>query len=318
MMDSQTQERSGFVKNGKSLKNIITKLLMLVFGMAFLVCAVLLLLDLVILPAIADKQQKEFKNIYYSDISSQPGETQPNHGFSGLEKVNPNIVGWIKIPNTRIDFPVMQANKENPDFYLSHDCKDQYSKFGSIYADAQSPVSEPNQKSIILYGHTLNSGRMFTDLKKYKSFNFYKANPVFTFNTVNSSQRWKIISVFLTNTLSQQGVPFNYIRTEFKDNNDYLNFVYQLRIRSLYNTGVSFEAKDKLVLLSTCSSEFTGFRLVIAARKVRDGETDMVDTTLMSYNSNALYPDCWYQKYGGKKPTWPNNYQQAAKEKMLP
>lgn len=291
---------------------------MLIFGMAFLVCAVMLLLDLVILPMISDKQQQQLKNIYYSNIPSKSDKTQPNSGFSGLRKVNPNIVGWIKIPNTIIDFPVMQAKKDNPDFYLSHDCKDQYSTFGSIYADANSPASEPKQKSVILYGHTLNSGRMFTDLKKYKSFDFFKANPVITFNTVQSSGRWKIISVFLTNTLSQQGEPFNYIRTEFKDNDDYLDFIYQLRIRSLYNTGVDFEARDKVVLLSTCSSEFAGFRLVIAARKERTGETDLVDTAYMSYNSNVLYPDCWYQKYGGKKPVWPKTYQQAVKEKILP
>lgn len=315
---NSSNKKPDFVKNGESSKNRIIKLLMLVSGMVFLVCTALLLLDLVILPAIADKQQQEFKNIYYSDTSSETGEIQPNNGFAGLEKVNSNIAGWIRIPNTVIDFPVMQANKKNPDFYLSHDCKDQFSRFGSIFSDPNNLIKNPQQRDIILYGHTLNSGRMFTDLKKYKLIGFCKQNPLFTFNTIQESAQWKIFSVLLTNTLPEQGAPFNYVRTEFANDDDYLNFIYQLRVRSIYNTNVNFNARDKIILLSTCSSEFAGFRLVIAARKVRRGETASIEPQKIKYNEKVLYPDCWYQKFGGKKPVWPQSYQQAAKENMLP
>jgi len=321
---------------GDSKKLVVNKVISLVAGCVFLVCAVLLIQDLVVLPAIADNEQKDIKQLYYASselpssstsssseapVSSAPPERDAQGRlikFLDLQKVNPAIVGWIKVPNTIIDLPVLQATAKDPEFYLTHDYNDKYSKYGSVFADWHSSVEKGNSKSIILYGHSLNSGRMFTELNKYKDYNFYKSNPVFTFDTIESQSQWKIISVFLTNTLPDQGVPFNYMKTDFKTSSDYLNFVYQMRIRSLFNTGVSFNKDDQIVLLSTCSYEFTDFREVVVARKVRDGESNAVDVTKMSYNNKVVYPDCWYKKNGGTKPVWPDTYELALKKKALP
>jgi len=158
---------------------------------------------------------------------------------------------------------------------------------------------------------------MFTQLKNYKTLDFYKSTPTFVSDTVDDQSQWKVLSVFVTNTLPEQGEPFNYMKTSFKDDNDYLNFVYQLRIHSIYNTGVSLNAKDKILLLSTCSYEFTDFREVVVARRVRAGESDSVKTDHTTYNSRVLYPDCWYRKNSGTRPVWPSTYEQAVKNKVL-
>lgn len=319
---------------GDSKKQIVYKLISLFAVCVFLVCAAWILNDLVIQPAIVDKSQQDIQAIYYAaDSSASAANAKPAGAtvsapperdaqgrlvrFVNLQKVNPDIVGWIKIPNTIIDLPVLQADKKNPEFYLNHDYNRKYAFFGSIFADCNTPVAGGQSRSVILYGHSLNSGRMFTQLNQYKSLDFYKTTPVFTFDTVDGQYQWKIISVFLTNTLPEQGEPFNYLRTDFKNDSDYLNFVYQLRIRSLYNTGVSFNADDKLLLLSTCSYEFTDFREVVAARRVRPGESDTVDVQRAEWNSKVLYPDCWYKKNGGTKPSWPKTYEQAKKNNML-
>lgn len=320
---------------GDSKKLIFYKMISLAAVCVFLVCAALLINDLAIQPMLSDKEQQDIKKIYYENApsfassASQSSETptssaQPERDTQGrlvrfvnLQKVNSDIVGWIKIPNTIIDLPVLQASTNRADFYLTHDYNKNYSFYGSIYADCHAPAAGGKSRSIILYGHSLNSGRMFTQLKNYKELNFYKATPAFTFDTVDGQSQWKVISVFLTNTLSEQGEPFNYMKTIFKNDSDYLNFVYQLRIRSIYNTGVSFNANDKIVLLSTCSYEFTDFREVVVARKVRAEESDTVNTDHAEYNNKALYPDCWYKKNGGTKPLWPSTYEQAVKEKVL-
>lgn len=327
--------RSVLPWKGDSRKAVVYKILSLLAVLVFLGSAGYLLNDLVIQPAIADREQQDIKKLYYPEpqpassasqsqsetaVSSAPPERDAQGRlirFVQLQKVNPDIVGWINIPNTIIDLPVLQANAKDPEFYLDHDYNKNYSKFGSIFADAKSKAADGKTKSTILYGHSLNSGRMFTQLNKYKDYSFLKQNPVFTFDTVKDTSQWKIISVILTNTLPDQGVPFNYMRTDFKSDGDYLNFVYQLRIRSLFNTGVSFRADDRILLLSTCSYEFTDFREVVVARRVRSGESTAVDETHILYNNKAVYPDCWYKKYGGSRPQWPDTYEQAVKNKVL-
>lgn len=321
---------------GDNKKLIVNKLVCLIAGCVFLVCAALLIQDLVVLPRIADTEQQDIKQLYYasseqssanlpSALSETPAPSAPPERdaqgrlikFLALQKINPAIVGWVKVPNTMIDLPVLQASTKEPEFYLTHDYNQNHSKYGSVFADSRCSIEMGKSKSILLYAHSLNSGRMFTQLNKYKTFAFYKTAPVFTFDTIDTQSQWKIISVFLTNTLPEQGVPFDYLKTEFKNSSEYLNFIYQIRIRSLYNTGISFNKDDKIVLLSTCSYEFTDFREVVVARKVRADEDDAVDVQKMSYNNKVIYPDCWYKKSGSEKPIWPSTYEQAVKQKVL-
>lgn len=271
--------------------------------------AVFLINDMLIQPQKLDNAQKKAQQLYGQNRES--AEPDLIKRFAALRKINPDIEGWIKIPNTNIDLPVLQASSSAPEFYLNHDYQKAPSKYGSIFADANSQMLQGDVKSIILYGHTLRNEKMFSELKKYKDLNFLKENPVVDFATMQKDSKWKIISVLITNTLESQGPVFHYMQTTFYDGSDYLNFVYQLRIRSMYNTGVSFRADDKILLLSTCSYEFDGFRLVVAARKIRAGENASVNPKQISVNSKALYPDCWYRRYGTQKPSWPESYEAA-------
>lgn len=320
---------------GDAPREVVYKIVFLIAGCVFLVCAGILTNEFVIEPFQNDAEQQDIRSVYYAAsqaVSSASPESKPASAssavperdaqgrlirFVNLQKINSDIVGWIKIPNTNIDLPVLQANAKQPEFYLDHDYNKKYSKYGSIFADYRAPVAGEKSKSIILYGHSLRSRRMFTQLDKYKDLAFCKQNPVFSFDTENGESQWKIISVFVTNTLPSQGTPFNYMKTSFASDSDYLNFVYQLRIRSMINTGVSFNAKDRILVLSTCSYEFDGFREVVVARKVRSGESAAVDTAAVKRNPKTLYPDCWYSKNGGKKPQWPSTYEQAVKQNLL-
>lgn len=241
------------------------------------------------------------------------GERDAPMNLAALKKVNPDIAGWITVPHTNIDLPVLQAGEDRPDFYLSHDYGGSRSAYGSVYADYRAPLTDPNSKCAVLYGHSLACGRMFTQLDRYKSLDFYRTAPVFSLQTAGGTTRWEVFAVFVANTLPEQGEPFRYGRFSFADDSDFLNFVYQMRIRSVYNTGVSVGAGDRILLLSTCSYEFLDFREVVAAREVRPGESGTVWTARAAYNPKTLYPDCWYRKYGGQKPQWPETYEQALK-----
>ena len=307
-------------KSPRTKKQIVLNILLVIFAAVFLISGGILAWELWIQPAMVSGENNEIADLYHQkdSNSSQDPERDANGNllrFQDLLAVNSEIVGWINIPSIDVDLPVLQSGKDNRDFYLTHNYKKEESKAGAIYLDADCSIE--GSRSMILYGHSLNNGLMFTQLNKYKDLDFYKTAPTFTFDTLKEEAEWKIISVFVTNVNESHGTPFNYLKSDFKDDSDFLNFVYQLRIRSLYDTGVSFNADDQIVLLSTCSYEFDNFREVVVARKVREGEDPSVDTSAAKNNPKTLYPDIWYRQYGGAKPSWPDTYEEAKEQNLL-
>jgi sortase B len=324
--------RSWIPWKGDSRGEIIRKTVCLVALCVFVVSASMLVWQLVIEPAQADKTTNDIKKIYYQNTASTPGSSSgtksapPQRDASGrlikfvnLQKVNPDIKGWVQIPNTVIDYPVLQSSSASPEYYLKRDYNKSYTKYGSIFLDARCNVLKPaaTQKNDILYGHSMQDGRMFAALLNFGQMNVYKASPVITFDTVTEPSQWKIISVFKTNTNENQGKLFDYLKTEFKSDSVYMNFIYQMRIRSIIQTPVDFIPSDDIITLSTCSYEFDDFRTVVVARRVRSGETTTVDTQKAQLNAKVLYPDCWYKKNGGKAPKWPDTYEQAKSQGLI-
>lgn len=287
--------------------------LLIIAILVFLVSGFMVLRELVLLPAQADSDNAEIRAVAQGETSSttEGGVTQ-SVNFAALRSVNSDIIGWIQIPNTQIDYPVLQSSTEDPEYYLTHNYKKEESKYGSIFLDANASIhsADGNSKSLTLYGHHMNDGRMFADLLKYSDLDFYKSAPTFTFDTYEETGTWKVISVFKTNVEESQGSVFQYVRNGFSDRNDFLDFVYQIKIRSILDTGVTVNETDQLLVLSTCSYEFENFRTVVVARKVRENESTAVDTTQASYRSAPLYPDCWYEN-GGTKPEYPSTFAQA-------
>ena len=266
----------------------IRKIVFLVALITFLVTGGILLWEMVIQPAMVDNKANYVQQIYHADDSqdntatNEDSEYDENGNlkkFVELQKINPDIKGWIRIADTVVDYPILQSGEDNPEYYLYLDYQKNHSKYGSL----------------------LN----------YGSLDYYKEHPTFEMDTVKYNGDWKIFSVFKTNTLSSQGEPFNYLRTSFSGDSDFLNFIYQMEIRSLFNTGVDVSADDQIVLLSTCSYEMDGFRTVIAARKVREGEDTTVDTSKATWNQTVLYPDGWYSAKGGTKPQHPATFEEA-------
>lgn len=246
---------------------------------------------------LSNRVNDEIKNIYYSNDDESTEENR----FTSLLELNPDIYGWISISGTKIDYPVLMANAEEPEFYLKHNYKRENSKYGSIFIDSRCR-NVLNPKNTIIYGHHMADGQMFADLMKYSELNFYKEHPIIKFDTIKENSDWKIISIFKTNTLPEHGKIFNYIITDFDSNSEFLKYVGEVRKRSLLNIPVDVNQNDRLITLSTCSSEFKNFRTVVVARKVRNGEDSQVNVNLASKSDNPLMPDCWYERYGGSAP----------------
>ena len=208
--------------------------------------------------------------------------------FQTIRELNSDVVGWINISNTLIDYPVVQT-KDNS-YYLRHNINKEYNYSGCPFLDYRNSVKpDSDTRNFIIYGHHRRNGTMFAQLKKYNDVDFYKENPVIRFDTIYNRSEWIIFSNFRATTTWASGTPFNYIQTDFKDDAEFLKFVDELKKRSLITTPVDVRADDKILLLSTCSYEKSHWRMVIAARRVRDDESK-IDVSKAYKATNPLMP----------------------------
>ncbi len=207
---------------------------------------------------------------------------------------NPETVGYIKIDDTQIDYPVVQA--DNNKYYLNHDFYGKATSYGSIYATYKCNI-DPLDRNTLIYGHNMNDGSRFADLINYKDLNFFKEHPVIQFDTIFEKSQWKIYAVFITNgsVESDNGYFFDFTFNHCSDL-CYEEYLQEIDKRKLYDTGVDILPTDKIITLCTCTYEYDDARLVVMARQLRPGETADIDPSMASYKSTPIkYPDSYYQ-----------------------
>ncbi len=247
-----------------------------------------------------------------------------NEKFYDLMKINPDIKGWIKINGTVIDYPVLQSSQEDPSFYLYRNYKKEKDKNGSIFMNSDISLLERDTKNIVLHGHNMKNGTMFASIAKYGSqcgnkygnVNFFKSAPIIKFDTIFEPGTWKIFAIIKTNSNPKHGSLFyNYLMPFFSSKHDFLKLIYDLKIRSVLNIPVDVCEYDKILTLSTCSYEMEGFRTVVFARKLRKGESELIDLDQVSVNNNPLMPEGWYKTRKMKMPKFPS-FEEYEKSKI--
>jgi sortase B len=209
-----------------------------------------------------------------SDEANEPVEEIPYNEektilpeYAELFLQNMDMVGWIKIEDTNINYPVMHT-PDNPDFYLKHDFDKEYSDYGCPYVQENCDVQEPSD-NIIIYGHHMKNGSMFADLEKFKSEDFYKKHKTISFNTLTYKYEYEIVAVFKTFVYSDSPESFKYYRfVNAETSEQFDEYIAKCKELSLYDTGVSAQYGDKLITLSTCEYSRTNGRLVVVAKRV--------------------------------------------------
>lgn len=180
--------------------------------------------------------------------------------------VNKEIVGWLEIENTKINFPVVQG--VDNDYYIRHDYKNEYSFDGAIFLDKSFNWNKPSNNYLI-YGHNNKNGNMFQDLLNYKEKSYYLEHPTIRFTTVDDDSEYEIISIFLSRVYykSEKNVFRYYYFIDAKNEEEYNSFVRECKNASLYDTGKTAEYGDQLLTLSTCEYSQEDGRFVVVARK---------------------------------------------------
>ena len=203
--------------------------------------------------------QREMADIYEESVGMNKENGKRELTFGHLHEINEDIVGWISIDGTSIDYPVVQTNDNI--YYLSHSVYKEESSAGTIFMDSRNE-SSPLDKNTVLYGHHMKNGMMFHDLASYKEAAFYKKHPYVEYGGVDGIGKWEVFSAYVTNTAD------NYIETEFDSDEDFEQFLERVVSKSLYHTGCEVKGADKILTLSTCSYEFDDARMVVHAKLV--------------------------------------------------
>lgn len=209
-----------------------------------------------------------------SDEANEPAEEIPYNEektilpeYAELFLQNMDMVGWIKVEDTNINYPVMHT-PDNPDFYLKHGFDKGYTNYGCPYVQENCDVQEPSD-NIIIYGHHMKNGSMFADLEKFKSEDFYKEHKTISFNTLTDKCEYEIVAVFKTFVYSDSTESFKYYRfVNAETSEQFDEYIAKCKELSLYDTGVSAQYRDKLITLSTCEYSRTNGRLVVVAKRV--------------------------------------------------
>ena len=297
-----------------------------VFVIALIVFAVsggMLMNELVIQPWIANKNLNDYRHLkpntsanLHTTSSTASADTasaasggaddapaQMLESFRALYERNADIAGWLTIPGTALDHPVFYTpNDQN--YYLKRNADGEDDKYGSLYLSAGSTL-EPQAQVMVMYGHNMEQDDlMFGQLNKFKKLKFLQQHPTFTFDTIYRTGTWKIIAVCRAST-GELG-KFAYNTTEYGSAAEFDAFIRQARERSMYRIADDVTYGDSLLVLSTCDYMFYGDRLVIVARKLRDGESaDAIDPSVYEENEVMKWPDVYYTlSYAtGTRPT---------------
>lgn len=230
--------------------------------------------------------------------------------MSYYKNISDKVVGFIELEGCDLYQPVVQ-DPENNEYYLTHTYYDEQNKGGAIFMDYRCTISEEHvSPNIVLYGHNQEDGTMFGNLKNYKqNLDFYAENPTVTLRTEYETGTYLIYAYFVTNALEKQdseGVVFHYhdYIEALSDESTFDWYMNEIQSRNQIISPVSVEFGDKLLVLSTCSNEFSNSRFVVFARKLRaDESVSDYDFTEARFNPNARGVDWTAIMSGETTPT---------------
>ena len=186
-------------------------------------------------------------------------------GLLALHGENPDCIGWIQIEGTVIDYPVMYHPAEE-NYYLHRDFYGEYSANGCLFlSELCSPKTSDN---LIIYGHHMNSGKMFAALDQYKNVQFYREHPLISYNTLQGEEIYQVIAVFCTPVYTGSDFPY-YTFTKAEDTEDYQEYIEAVKGRSLYDTGIPAVYGERLLTLSTCEYSQRNGRIVVVAKRIQ-------------------------------------------------
>lgn len=260
------------VEGGKKAKrkgNGLLNFLLALFSTLFVICLFVVCFKLY--------RAKQEKDLYSSlaqiagtvqtetNIEAASAELSKQERFAQLLEVNPYFVGWLSIPDTQVNYPVVYT-PDQPEFYLRRNFYGKKAVGGVPFLGAGCTE---DGNSTIIHGHNMNNGTMFADILKYKDENFFTEHPTIFYDTLNETGAYDVMAAFYYDaTFREEPGHFDVYRYAGALNEtDFNELVAQTSRLSLYDTGVTAEYGDEILILSTCSYHTENGRFLVMARK---------------------------------------------------
>ena len=204
--------------------------------------------------------------VFVDVVNPNTGETvKVLQEYAQIYALNPDLVGWIRIPGTRVNYPVMQT-PDRPDYYLDKDFYGEPARQGAIYAREVCDVNKPSD-NITLYGHHMQDGSMFADIMNYQHKDFYNEHKYIYFDTLIEHHVYEVIASFKTTASVGQGFKYHsYV--DFSDEDQFAAFMRMVKGYDFFDTGLTAEYGDKLICLSTCEYTLVNGRQVVVAKRI--------------------------------------------------
>ncbi|MDE6539651.1 MAG: class B sortase [Ruminococcus sp.] len=248
---------------------------------------------------IAESGQTKPKRLY-DKLNLPTYEYVPNNigmdkTYNNLIKRNDDVVGWLKINNTQVNYPLLidpgditpgmgygDQYVEYNEYYLHHDIDRKYLFEGNIYMDCRDnfgAVEGLQSENIVIYGHNMLNGSQFGNLRLYKDTSYYWNNPFVYLSSIYRDYEYVIVSFCITS--GNADTDFRYWDMEELDTQeDFDYYVNRIKRDQLLDTGVDVKYGDKLLTLSTCHADADNTRFIILARRLRDGESTSSFSTI--------------------------------------
>lgn len=235
----------------------------------------------IVLPMIGSAEV--LNNINFNmEILMELSEATILQEYQSLYEENMDLIGWLMVPDTNINYPVMQT-PGNEDYYLSYGFDKKENINGCLILDTDSiagiGIIENNYTEIggmvpstnlIIHGHTMKSGMMFGGLKKYEEESYGIAHSFICFDSLYEKQEYELISAFYSQVYRKSEDVFKYYYFFQADTEDEFNDWYEnIKNLSLYDTGVNAEYGDTFITLSCCSYQVENGRFVVVGKRIK-------------------------------------------------
>lgn len=222
--------------------------------------------------------------------------------FGELYALNTDLSGWISVPGTDLNYPVVQT--DNDSFYQNHNFTKAVSDLGTPFLSSRNDAKELDLNNVVYGQSSDKEPHMFSALEAYRDKAYFLKHPVLAYSTLYEDYLFKVYAVFVTNSAPEQdnGYVFDYTVPNLGTVESFAGYVDQLNERRLYDTGVDIQSSDRLLTLSTSTGDFDGARLVVVGRLLREDESKGVDKTLVKTNKAPHYPQAWYDAAGKTNP----------------
>jgi len=226
-----------------------------------LVCLILLVYSIYnIVMWYVDNHKNETIKEEINEFINKESEDKNDIDFKALKDKNNEIVAYLKVNNTNIDYVVVKGNDNS--YYLKHNLYKEYNRAGWIFMDYHNKL-DGNDKNIVIYGHNTLDGTMFGTLRNVVKKEWYEneENHIIQLVLENEVLTYQVFSTYSIK------VEDYYINTIFKDNSEFNTFVNTLKNRSVYDYGVDVNGEDSILTLSTCTGNGKS-RMVLHAKLI--------------------------------------------------